>query len=186
MNTTLVAQRYAHALFQLALEMGAVEEVYQDSKLISKTCEESRDLRLLLKSPIVHGEKKLSIITAIFSAALNPITFTYLKIMVRKRRESYIREIAAQFVEVYKEYKNILTVHFASPIKPGDENRGLVLELMKRFTTANVELIEEVNAELIGGFVLSWSDKQYDASISREIQEMRRAMAKVNLYKKEF
>jgi F-type H+-transporting ATPase subunit delta len=140
----------------------------------------------LLKSPIIQSEKKSRIITEIFSKALNPITMAYMLIMIRKRRESFIPEIAKQFVEEYKEFKNILTVHFASPEKPDAENRKLVLELMKNYTKANVELVEDIDKELIGGFVLSWHDKQYDASISREIEDMRRAMAKVNLYLKGF
>jgi F-type H+-transporting ATPase subunit delta len=76
MNVSLVAERYANALFQLALERNAVEEVYQDNKLITKTCNENRDLVLLLKSPIVQSEKKIRIVTRIFSNALNPITMT--------------------------------------------------------------------------------------------------------------
>lgn len=186
MNVSLVAERYANALFQLALERNAVEEVYQDNKLITKTCNENRDLVLLLKSPIVQSEKKIRIVTRIFSNALNPITMTYMLIMIRKRRESFIPEIARQLVEEYKEYKNILTVHFASPIAPDADNRKDVLALMKNYTKANIELVEEINKELIGGFVLSWKDLQYDASIAREIENMRRKIAKVNLYVKGF
>ncbi len=186
MNVSLVAERYANALFQLALERNAVEEVYQDSKLITKTCNENRELVLLLKSPIVQSEKKIRIVTQIFSKALNPITMTYMLIMIRKRRESFIPEIARQLVEEYKEYKNILTVHFASPVAPDDENRREVLTLMKNYTKANVELVEDIDKELIGGFVLSWKDLQYDASIAREIENMRRKIAKVNLYVKGF
>lgn len=186
MNATLVAERYANALFQLALEKNTVEEIYQDSLLITKTCDESKDLRLLLKSPIIQSEKKRRIVTEIFSKALNPITMAYLLIMIRKRRESFIPEIAKQVVEEYKEFKNILTVHFSSPELPDAENRQLILELMKKYTKANIDLVEDIDRELIGGFVLSWQDKQYDASISREIENMRRAIAKVNLYVKGF
>lgn len=184
MNVTLVAKRYANALFQLALETNAVEEIYQDSLLITKTCEESKELRLLLKSPIIRSEKKKKIITEIFAKSINQISLLYMQIMIRKRREAFIPEIASQFVEEYKEYKNILTVNFASPVAPDAESRKQVIELMKNYTKANVELVEKIDKELIGGFVLSWKDLQYDASISREIVEMRRAMAKVNLYVK--
>lgn len=186
MNVSLVAERYANALFQIALERHNVEEVYRDSQLITKTCNENRDLVLLLKSPIVQSEKKIRILTQIFSKELHPLTMIYLLIMVRKRRESFIPEIAHQLVEVYKEYKNILTVHFSSPELPDEENRKLVLELMKSYTKANIDLVEEINKELIGGFVLSWKDLQYDASIAREIENMRRKIAKVNLYVKGF
>ena len=57
---------------------------------------------------------------------------------------------------------------------------------MKNFTQSDIDLKAEIDQSLIGGFVLNWDDKQYDASIRREIDNMRNAMAKVNLYKKGF
>ncbi|MCX6304102.1 MAG: ATP synthase F1 subunit delta [Bacteroidetes bacterium] len=186
MNVSLVAERYAKALFELALEKGAVEEVYQDSLMISSVCGSSRELRLLLKSPIINSGKKLTIIRDIFGKDINNLTLTYLLIMVRKNRESFIPAIAVKLVELYQAYKNILTVHFSSPVLPDAETRKQVLELMKNFTHSDIDLKAEIDESLIGGFVLNWNDKQYDASIRREIDDMRIAMAKINLYKKGF
>ncbi len=186
MNVSLVAERYAKALFELALEKSLVEEVYLDSLLITKTCEESKELRLLLKSPIIGAGKKLAILQEIFSKNINKLTLTYLLIMVRKNRESFIPAIATQLVDLYQTYRNILTVHFKSPVLPDEETRKMVLELMGKFTDSTVDLKAEVDQSLIGGFVLNWKDLQYDASIRREIDNMRIAIAKINLYKKGF
>jgi F-type H+-transporting ATPase subunit delta len=186
MNVSLVAERYAKALFKLALEQGTVEEVYQDNMLISNTCVNNKELRLLLKSPIINSGKKLTILQEIFGKDIHAITMTYLLIMVRKNRESFIPAIAAQFLDIYQVYHNILTVHFTSPILPDTDVREQVLELMKKYTQSDINLTAEIDESLIGGFILNWQDKQYDASIRREIDNMRIAMAKVNLYKKEF
>jgi F-type H+-transporting ATPase subunit delta len=186
MNVSLVAERYAKALFELALEKGAEEEVYQDSLLITKICEESKELRLLLNSPIINSGKKLTILREIFSQNIHQITLTYLLIMVRKNRESFVPAIAKQLVELYQAYRNILTVHFKSPVLPDAETRKMVLSLMEKFTESDVDLKAEIDESLIGGFVLSWKDLQYDASIRREIDNMHNAIAKINLYKKGF
>lgn len=186
MNISLVAERYAAALFELATEKNLVEEVYADSKLISQTCEESRDLRLFLKSPIINTGKKSAVLHAIFDKHVHQISMNYMLIMVRKNRESIIPEIALQIVELYQQFKNILSVHFKSPVPPDPEVRKKVTELMKNYTHSDIDLKAEIDESLIGGFVLSWKDKQYDASIRREIEEIRNAVAKVNLYKKGF
>ncbi|MEI7725690.1 MAG: ATP synthase F1 subunit delta [Bacteroidota bacterium] len=186
MNVSLVAERYAKALFELALEKSAVEEVYQDSLLIAKTCETSRELRLLLKSPIINSGKKLTILQDIFEKSINIISLTYMLIMVRKNREAFIPAIADKFIELYQTYKNILTVHFKSPVLPDEATRKQVIALMEKYTQANINLTAEVDDSLIGGFILNWKDKQYDASIRREIDDMRIAIAKINLYKKGF
>lgn len=186
MNVSLVAKRYANALFDLALEQNLVEEVYADSKLIVQTCADSRELRLFLNSPIINGEKKQAVMREIFEKKVHKITMTYLLIMVRKHREPFIPEIAKELKEVYQVYKNILTVKFKSPVLPDDQVRAEVNRLMKQYTGATIDLEPSVDEDLVGGFVLNWHDKQYDASIRRELDDLGRAIAKVNLYVKGF
>ena len=186
MNVSLVADRYANALFQLSVQDNVMEEVYADSKVISETCAQSKDLRLLLKSPVVKTDRKIKIIREIFGPHLHQLTMTYMMVMIRKKRERFIPEIASEMVEKYKDYNNILTVHFISPVKPDADVRKKVMEIMSTYTKAEIALSEEIDTSLIGGFVLSWKDKQYDASIRKQIDELKLAVAKVNLYKKGF
>ncbi|MCK9421010.1 MAG: ATP synthase F1 subunit delta [Bacteroidales bacterium] len=184
MNISLVAERYARALLEISIGENLLEEVYQDSVLISQTCENSRELCLLLNSPIISTEKKRTIIREIFKNNIHQITLTYLLIMVRKKRESFIPLIATKLVELYKNYKNILTVQFKSPVLPDPDIRKYVLDLMAKYSGKDIDLKAEIDESLIGGFVLTWEDKQYDSSIRREIENLRNAIARINLYKK--
>jgi F-type H+-transporting ATPase subunit delta len=186
MNMSLVSERYAAALFELSVEKSAVEAVSADMQTILRACEQSRDLRLLLRSPIIQTGKKLKIIREIFSAGIHPMTLAFLEVMVRKRRERYLQEVAGEFIELYDEFRNILTVKFKAPVPPDEDVTRQVTELMKRYTGADINLRSEIDESLIGGFVLRWKDKQYDASIHRELENLRNAIAKINLYKKEF
>lgn len=186
MKVSPVSERYARALFELALEKKAEEDVYRDSLFIARACEASRELRLFLESPIINSGKKLMVLKDLFEGKIHGLTLSYLMIMVRKKRESFIPSIAMQVSKFYQEYRNILTVHFKSPVLPDETTKKQVLGLMQKFTGASVELSAAIDESLIGGFVLSWDDKQYDASIRREIDNMRNAIAKVNLYKKGF
>jgi F-type H+-transporting ATPase subunit delta len=185
MNTSLVSERYASALFELAVEKNTIEAIYQDNLLIMQTCENSRDLRLLLNSPIINTGKKLAIIGQVFERHVHEITMKYLLIMVRKKREGFLQAVSIQFVGLYNQYKNILLVHFRSPVLPDEQVRKAVMTLMQNYTHADIDLKAEIDESLIGGFILNWKDKQYDASIRREIENMRIAIAKVNLYKTE-
>jgi len=184
MNVTLVAERYANALFELAVEKNAVERVFDDTRIVLDICKGNRDLQLFLKSPVIHSDKKLKVIKEVFGKSIGELTLTFMLVLIRKRREMYIPEISRQVIEKIKEYRNILTVIFKAPVRPDDETRKKVLEVMSRYSKANIDLVEEINEELIGGFVLSWKDKQYDASIGRQIDRLKRGLARINLYVK--
>lgn len=182
MAHSLIAQRYAKAVFDLALEMNQVEEVRQDMELLISVCTENKDFMQLLKSPVIKSDKKVKIIQALFKDKVSDISLRFMLIITRKRREKFIQDIAGEFVETYKKFKNIFTIHFASASKISDELRERVIALMEEQTQGSIDLKEEVKEELIGGFVLSYDDYKYDASIAYQLRKLKKNAAEINLY----
>jgi F-type H+-transporting ATPase subunit delta len=173
----LVATRYAKSLLQLANEKGQLEKVYADMQLVKSVCEENREFTNFLNSPIIKTDKKVSVIKEVLSGKVSEITSGFLTVLTHKRRESYMNEIAKAFISQYKQYKNILTAVITSAVGIDKTVKAKVLELVKQTTTGEVELVEKVNKDLIGGFVLTIGDKQVDASVSRKLNELRKAFS---------
>ncbi len=185
-NISHIAIPYAKALFEFALERDAIESVYKDILALTSLCKSNRDFLLMLKSPILKTEKKQKIILAIFKDSVSEITRGFLKIITEKKRESLLPDMALAFIDIYKDYKGILTTFLKTAVPVAEEVRKTILEMMRNQATGSIELIEEVKEELIGGFVLQWKDMQYDASILNQINKMKKGMAMINLYKKGF
>ena len=184
MNVSHIAVPYAKALFDLALERNSLEEAMKDVSLIGNLCRTNRDFKLMLKSPVVGTEKKTKIIRALFEKTLSPLTLTFLFIILRKKRENIIPDMALEFLELYKDYKGILTTYMQTAVPVSEEVRKKVVAVMHQQTQKEIELIEDVNEELVGGFVLRWKDLQYDASILNQINRLKKEVASINLYVK--
>ncbi len=185
MKDIKVARRYAMALFELAIEMKVEEQVFADAELIIDVCEQSKDFVFMLRSPIIKDAKKLAIIKDIFEKKLNVLTFKFLIVITRNKRESIIREIAEQLVVLYQEYKNIIPVKLTTAIKMDASTRVKILNLLSEKSDATVKLTESVDEDMIGGFVLEFDDKQFDASVLRQIKNLKKEF-EVNLYIKGF
>ncbi len=185
MHEKLLAKRYAKAAFDLAVEMNIMEQVKTDMILVLDTCNKSKDLRLLLKSPVIHTAKKLLIINKIFEDHVEKLTTKFLDLIIKQKREAYIMEIARQFIELYKEYKNITTTYLRTPVKISDDIRKKVISLMEEHTQGEIELITEIDEDLIGGFVLDFDDKQFDASLQSRINKLRKEF-EVNYYLRDY
>jgi len=186
MPNSLIAKRYAKALFELALELNVVEETKSDMELIMSVCSSNKDFTQLLRSPVIRTEKKQNVISAIFKDKISELSMRYLNIITRKSRESFIRQIAEEFIIIYKKFKNIFTIYFASATVISDEIRKKVITLLENQTKGTVELIEEVEKELIGGFVMNYDDYKYDASIAYQLKNLKKGSAEINLYKREY
>ena len=180
-----LAGRYAKALFDLAIEMKVLEKVYADAELIIDVCEKNKDFVLMLRSPIIKDVKKLAILKDIFEKNLNALTYKFLVLITRNKRESIIKEIAERFVDLYKEFKNILPVNLTASVILDEETKGKIMELLEKHSGSSIELTEQVDEELIGGFMLEFDNKQFDASVLRQIKNLQKEFD-INLYSKGF
>lgn len=185
MKQTRVANRYAKALYELAMEMKLTDQIRKDSELLLDVCAQNIDLVLMLRSPIIKDNKKISIVNEIFSKKLQDLFLKFLAIIINNRREEIIIEIAEQYIDIYKKHNNIISVNIETAIQIDKESRDKIISVLERRTDTKVELTEEVKEALIGGFVLSTEDKQYDASIQRQIKNLRKEFNQ-NLYIKGF
>ena len=171
----IVASRYAKSLLQLAVEKGQLEKVYADMLFVQSTCEQHKDFVRFLNSPIINTDKKLSVLKEVFAGHIGEMSVGFFTILTNKRREMYMGDIAKSFVSQYKEYKNILTAVITSATGIDATVKSKVLELVKQTTKGEVELVEKVDKDLIGGFVLRIGDRQVDASVSRKLNDLRKA-----------
>lgn len=177
--------RYAKALLQLSIEQEALESSYSDMLLLESICSESKDLSLLLKSPIVKTDQKLKIFNQIFNQKLNKLVMAFVQIIIIKKRESLLEEIAKSVIMLYKKHNRIETATITTAVSISEELKQRIITYIKTQTNSQVELTEIVDKNIIGGAIIRMEDKQIDASISTEIEELRQTFNK-NLYVQDF
>lgn len=172
------ASRYAKSLMALAVEKNLLEQAYTDMKLIDDTCDQARDLQMLLKSPVVKADKKQAIMHAVFKGKLSPITEQFVELIIRHRRENILHEISDSFVKQYQAHKNIAVAEIvtAVPLKP--EARNTIIAKLKKETGREVVVKEVVDPSLIGGLLIRMGDRQFDGSISRKLNDLKKEFSK--------
>jgi F-type H+-transporting ATPase subunit delta len=177
----IVASRYAKSLLDLSVEKGQLEAVYADMLQVKAVCENSREFITFLNSPIINSDKKIVVIKAVFEGKFNSITDGFLTIVASKRRENVISEMANEFIEQYRSHKNILTAVVTSANGLDAATKQKVLDLVKSQLNGEVELVEKVDANIIGGFILKIGDKQLDKSVARQLSNLKKELTNKEL-----
>ena len=185
MQETRVASRYAKSLLQLTEEKGELEKAYEDMQLLANTCKENKELILLLKSPIIKQDKKKAILNALFSSKMSKVSESFINIIVSKGRENYLPAIAKEFLAQYKVHKGIQTATVSSAVKLDEKTRKQIEEMVKKSSGSEVELLEKVDKDLIGGFVLRVGDNEINASIKSKLHKLSQEFSK-NEYIKDY
>lgn len=185
MRVTLLAKRYAQALFELALEGNILENVSKDMILVEEVIDENKELRLLLNNPVIDPPKKTKVLDKIFSGKLEELSLKFILLIARKGREKYIPYISKAFNSIYKEHKNIVDVTFTTAYKSDKDVKEGVLKTLEKITNKDIELQELIDDELIGGYIVNLEDYQYDASVKSQLKRMRKEFSK-NLFIKKY
>ncbi len=174
MSDFRVASRYAKSLISLAESQGMLEVVHEDMQLFSQICESNRDFTLMLKNPIINHHKKLSILKGIFENRVNTITMSFFEIITRKNRENVLVSIATVFHAQYNQFKGIEMAKVSTMFTLDEPLRDQFKKIIKEATGKhNVELAEEVDKELIGGYILKVEGQQVDESLKGKIKELK-------------
>lgn len=182
MQNPRLASRYAKSLIDIAQEMNVLEDVLDDMELIQQICQSNPDLVMMLKSPIVKGDKKTAVLHAILESRTQQVSLSFIDLLVNKGRENYLPEIAEAFYAQYKEMKSIRTVHLTTAVAIDEDLKKMIYDkVAASIQDGHVELKTEIDENLIGGFTLEVDDKLFDASIRRDLADIKKQFTK-NLY----
>lgn len=175
MQNTRLAGRYSKSLLTLAIEDNKLEAITQEARSLLAVINGSKELRVLLKSPVIKPGKKESILTKIFSGKLSPLTEKFLILLVRKGREGNLPEILENYLEQYNELKGINHIKLTTAYPVAENTLNHILESIKKTTPlTNIEMETAIDESLIGGYVLELRDYLVDASIKRELALVKR------------
>ena len=177
MSESRIAARYAKSLIDLSSEVGETDKIAEDMELFRAVCSDVRDLRLMLASPIIPHGKKLEVIKTVFAGKVSELSLTFFTLITKKHRENNLLAIAEQFLVQFNRLKGISkgTVTTAFPID--DELRTAFKSVVRQISGNTPELVEKVEPNLVGGYVLQVGDKRLDNSIESKLNELRLAFS---------
>lgn len=174
MSGIRIASRYAKSLLDLSIERGQLDVVKTDMEIVDHAIENSRDLRVMLASPVVNTDAKVDILNRIFKGNIGEMTMAFIVLLTNKGREKLLPEVVNSFILQVQNYRGITSAEVISAAALDANSRQKVLDAAIKLAGGKVELKEKVDASLIGGFILKVGDKQLDSAISSRIKALKR------------
>jgi F-type H+-transporting ATPase subunit delta len=174
MNPRL-AGRYAKSLLGLAIERNQLEDAHDDMLFLQNVCKSNREFTVVLKSPVIPPDKKEAILEAVTKGKIGALTDSFIRLLIRKGRETNLPEIASAFIDQYKAYKQIYSIKLTTAAPVSDEIKKEIVEKVKsQSDMKNIELTAAVDEDLIGGFVLQIGDTLVDASVAYDLNAIKK------------
>lgn len=167
------AIRYAKAILETAVANGKANQVNDDMKSIITAVDSNTDLREFLSSPIITSEVKMKALSEVFSKVQEE-TKSLFKLLLENKRFEILASIAVQYNIQFDDMNGVevAQVTTAFPITPDLESK--ILAKAATISSKKLTIQNTVDPSIIGGFILRIADKQYNASVSNRLQELKR------------
>lgn len=173
---------YAKSFADVAVEKNQFDKVFSDMQYIRSVCKASHEFVLLLKSPVVFADKKQHIFTEITKGKISELTAAFVTLLIKKGRENYLPEIADAFIAEYNKRNGISIVKVTTAAPLSEEAKQSILQKLKAEAGFDkIQLETSVKENLIGGFVLEYNNNLVDASVARDLRDIKKQFQQ-NLY----
>ena len=170
-----VAKRYAKGFMDYLSTTDKEDIILAEMKQIRELVNTNRDLKNFFASPVLDYRKKTAIVKQVFGA-FSEESLTFLSLIIQQGRSEAIGEIAAEFIQLYKQKHGIKNAVITSAAPLEQRQIDAIVQKAKAGLPqgATIEVENKINPDLIGGFILRLDDQQFDGSIKTKLQNIKK------------
>lgn len=176
MSRVAVARNYADTLLALADRTGDAE-AWLD--FLDEVCALQRDVpgfRAFLETPRVSLPDKRDVVRAVFADRYPESFVRFLLVVLEKRRQTLLPEIARAARDLLDERSGRLHAAVTMTVEPDAELRAEIESALGRVLGRDVRAEFARDPRLVGGMIVRVKDRVLDGSLRRRLQLMRRTL----------
>ena len=181
MSILRVVSRYSKSLFDISKSNGNLNQVHEDVMELWNIVK-ADEMRTFLKSPIISSVRKADVFEKLLKNFDQSLLQTLL-VMIEHKREAYISDFCRAFHLLYNKENKVSQAKLITADTIGEDTVKELLDTFKQkgFLEADVELIKEIDSSIIGGFILEFDGKVYNASLLHSLDQLKKKFNE-NLY----
>jgi F-type H+-transporting ATPase subunit delta len=168
-----LASRYAEALFSLSRENNFIDPVAADLEMVADLLARMPDFARMLEHPEVARVRKYRLLEKTVAPAIQPLSFAFLKLLVRRQRTSILSLVAEEYVRFAEAAKNMITVAVESAVAmtPGETMR--LQQALQQLTGKHITLQVQIAPALLAGLRVRIADTMLDGSAAGRLEALR-------------
>lgn len=173
---SVIAKRYAQALWNFAEKNSSIETIYTDVLLILETLKH-HDLSETLASPVLRVTIKKNICLALFKQKIQDYTLQFLQLVADKKRLNYLKEMMQAFVILYQKKHQIYPIELTTATVLAATTQQKIEAVLTK-TYPKIVPIYKINSELIGGIIIDVlpENKQMNLSVRKKLTQIRQTL----------
>lgn len=172
-----LAGRYASALYELADQNKALDQVADDLRTLRAMIDESDDLARVVRSPVMTRDEQAKGLSAVLDkAGAHDLVKKFVGIVAQNRRLFALSAMIKAFLAELAARRGEVTAEVTSAVALSDEQLSSVTDALKGVLGAQIAIEQKTDPSLIGGLVVRVGSRLVDFSIRAKLQRLQHAM----------
>ena len=174
MKQTILARRYAKALFAVGKEQENYEEYNQALQGLAELYVSKPEVADALTNPLYPMDIREKVMAGMIkSMGVDKVMGNFLNLLIQKKRVVILPEIAEGFQAMVDEEKNISHGNVISAFELSAELQENVQKTLEKLTGKKVKLTTSVDPSIIGGIIAKVGDLVLDGSIKTQLAGLK-------------
>ena len=173
---TQIGYVYAQGLYSLVKEESLTKSVLDQLQVLENSFVQEPAFLRLLSAPNLTKDERCEILDKSFRGKVHPYVLNFMKILTEKCYIRYFSDCVAAFKAQYNEDNGILPVKAVSAVPLSGVQTEKLTKKLSVITGKEIELINKVDPECLGGIRLDYDGKRIDGTVRNRLDAIHRLL----------
>lgn len=180
MNTGLIGARYATALLEFAKQSNSGEQIYAEAKKVSASFFQLSQLKPVLENPVMPKAEKKKLILMAAGGNVSSTFDRFVDLLLENDREYHLQIIVLKFIDLYRAENDIHYGKLTTATAVNELTEKRMIAMVSKETGGTLEIEKIINPTILGGFTFEVDFKRWDASVSGQLNTIRKEYTEKN------
>lgn len=173
---SVVGDRYAESLFDLAKEENQVTQYLDDIKLVGEVLDSDPQIVQFFNHVLIENDKKIQLLDQSFKRNVDQYVLNFLKLLVQSRRIRYIDDIVKSYINLSNQYLGIEEGMIYTPYELTDQQIQDIEKAISQKENKKVTLKVSIDPSLLGGIKVQIANRIYDGTIKNKVEMLKKEL----------
>lgn len=173
MKSSILAQRYAKALFGLSIDNKTQDKVLDDLRVLRDMFQKEKEISLFFNSPVVSPTQKSAAVEKALEGRVSaPEILQFVSLLAKKDRLAIFSDVVDAFQAEVDASNNVCRGTVRSTTALGPNERERIEKTVEGVLKKKVIMTYRVDPSVIGGLVAQVGSHTFDDSLSTHLKRM--------------
>ena len=173
MRNTVIARRYARALFELARARDILGSITHEITSFEESLQSNAGFRTFLASQGVSKQEKRAKLETVLQDRMSNVFFNFLLVLLRKNRETIFADIAREFRQMVDQYYKRTHASATTAVPLDDKSMSQLKSALDSALGMNVQVENNVDESILGGIIVNVKGQLLDGSLRSQLERLK-------------